>query len=100
MSTRSNTKLNLPVATNIAQEDLSSLPLELRRLICPTGIGGRMRVDGPASDKWNLDYCQTTFDNSDDEESDDDDSIASDGSQITIETQPSELEISPSHPKS
>ena len=72
-----------PAEASTPTPDMNSLPLELRRLICPTGKAGRMQLHASASDRWNLGVVTPFFDNASD---DSDNSVVSGGSMITVET--------------
>ena len=81
MSTR--TSYTPPAEASTLTPDLNSLPLELRRLICPTGIAGRMQLQASSSDRWNLGMVTPFFEDASD---DSEDSVVSGGSMITVET--------------
>jgi hypothetical protein len=62
----------------------SKVPLELRKLTCGSGRGGRMEFGTDST--WNLSPCQPASDYEVSDEDNDDDSLASDGSRITTTT--------------
>jgi hypothetical protein len=69
--------------TGTTSRATSKTPLELRRLTCGSGRGGRMEFGTDST--WNLNPCQPSEFKVSDEDNDDD-SLASDGSRITTTT--------------